>query len=97
MEGAGLYAAARDAKVDWILVKAICDWADGNKGADKDARQATAARNAAQFVLHTLKTVGLKLERRIAPAPQPAVPAPPAATCCSTLPPQPYFLAARWS
>jgi nucleoside phosphorylase len=51
MEGSGLYAAARDAKVDWILVKAICDWADGNK--DDDA-QAFAAQNAAGFVRFAL-------------------------------------------
>jgi nucleoside phosphorylase len=47
MEGAGLYAATRDAKVDWILVKGICDWADGEKN---DKAQALAAENAAQFV-----------------------------------------------
>jgi nucleoside phosphorylase len=55
MEGAGLYAAARNAKCDWILVKAICDWADGNKNSDA---QTIAAHNAAQFVLHTLKLGG---------------------------------------
>ena len=31
MEGSGLYAACQNEKVDWILVKAICDWADGDK------------------------------------------------------------------
>ncbi|MCP4697963.1 MAG: hypothetical protein GY862_14090 [Gammaproteobacteria bacterium] len=55
MEGAGLYAAARDAKVDWILVKAICDWADGSKN---DEAQSLAARNAAQFVLYVLELGG---------------------------------------
>jgi len=55
MEGAGLYAAAREAKVDWILVKAICDWADGTKN---DDAQPLAARNAAQFVLHVLQLGG---------------------------------------
>lgn len=83
MEGAGLYTACQDRHVDWILVKAICDWAD-NKGEDKDKRQAIAARNAAQFVLHTLQTVGLKLERRTGND-QPPLPV------LSTLPPQPYF------
>lgn len=52
MEGAGLYAAARIAKVDWILVKAICDWADGKKD---DYNQSLAAENAAKFVLFTLE------------------------------------------
>ena len=60
MEGAGLYAACQDAKVDWLLVKAICDWADGQKSQDQQARQGLAARNAVEFVLHGLKTVSLK-------------------------------------
>ncbi len=55
MEGAGLYAAARDAKVDWILVKAIYDWADGEKN---DNAHLLAASNAAQFVLHVLQLGG---------------------------------------
>jgi hypothetical protein len=41
--------------VDWILVKAICDWANGNKN---DKAQPLAARNAAQFVLHVLQLGG---------------------------------------
>jgi nucleoside phosphorylase len=55
MEGAGLYVACQDKKVDWILIKAICDWADGNKGDDKDTRQQVAARNAATFVIEGLQ------------------------------------------
>lgn len=55
MEGAGLYVACQDKKVDWILIKAICDWADGNKAQDKDLRQQTAAQNAAEFVLYALE------------------------------------------
>lgn len=48
MEGAGVYAAAAHAKVDWIVVKAVCDW-----GFDKsDDFHAAAARNAAAFVVH---------------------------------------------
>jgi hypothetical protein len=31
MEGAGLYVSSADHKVDWIVIKGICDWADGNK------------------------------------------------------------------
>ena len=52
MEGAGLYSAASDEKVDWILVKGICDFADGNK---QDDAQFTAASNAASFVLHVIQ------------------------------------------
>jgi nucleoside phosphorylase len=69
MEGIGLYAAAQNAKVDWILVKAICDWADGNKSGEKvavshsgkskmknvkDHYQRIAANNAARFIMHVL-------------------------------------------
>lgn len=55
MEGAGVYVAARNSRVDWILVKAICDWADGNKD---DKAQLLAAHNSAQFVLHMLQSIG---------------------------------------
>jgi nucleoside phosphorylase/tetratricopeptide (TPR) repeat protein len=55
MEGEGLYLAAQDAKVDWIIVKGICDWADGNKAKNKLASQRLAARNAAAFVVHALR------------------------------------------
>lgn len=65
MEGAGLYVACHDAKVDWILVKAICDWADGHKNRNKTKRQALAARNAAEFVSHMLKTISLKKRKPI--------------------------------
>jgi nucleoside phosphorylase len=55
MEGLGLYVSCQDAKIDWILVKAICDWADGNKDEEKDSRQQLAATNSASFVLHMLQ------------------------------------------
>lgn len=51
MEGSGLYVAANDANVNWIMIKAICDWADGNKD---DTAQVSAARNAATFVHRVL-------------------------------------------
>ncbi len=60
MEGAGLYVACHEAKVDWILVKALCDWADGHKNRNKSKRQSFAARNAARFVLHLLQQAPLK-------------------------------------
>jgi WD40 repeat protein/nucleoside phosphorylase/uncharacterized protein YjbI with pentapeptide repeats len=50
MEGTGLYVSAQAEKVDWIVVKAICDWADGNKAKDKESRQSLAADNAALVV-----------------------------------------------
>ncbi|RAQ96547.1 5'-methylthioadenosine/S-adenosylhomocysteine nucleosidase family protein [Thermogemmatispora tikiterensis] len=59
MEGAGLCAAAQHHKVDWILVKAIADWADGFKHVNKERRQRKAASNAARFTLHVLAQGGL--------------------------------------
>ena len=58
MEGAGLYATAQRSKVDWIVVKAICDWADGNKAQRKRSRQKVAAENAAKLTLHVLEQGG---------------------------------------
>jgi nucleoside phosphorylase len=60
MEGAGLYSAAHDKKKDWVVVKAICDWADGNKKINKEKRQAKAALNAAKFVFHVLEMGSLQ-------------------------------------
>ncbi len=64
MEGAGMYVACQDKKVDWILMKAICDWADGNKAQDKEARQQSAAQNAAAFLLHGLQFVPVDWEKK---------------------------------
>lgn len=95
MEGAGLYVACQNNKVNWILVKAICDWADGQKAKDKDARQQLAAQNAAAFVLHALQQVPLKSNR--APSPQMArrpkrsMPVEPHKPVYSSLPSQPNF------
>lgn len=50
MEGAGLYAAAYRQRKEWIVVKAISDWADGKKHERKAERQQLAATRAAQFV-----------------------------------------------
>lgn len=55
MEGVGLYAVAQRYKIDWILVKAICDWADGNKSQNKLRNQKKAARNAAMLTIHVLQ------------------------------------------
>jgi nucleoside phosphorylase len=47
MEATGIAASAERIKKDWIVVKAICDWAEG-KG---DGEQKIAAKNAAEFAL----------------------------------------------
>lgn len=59
MEGSGLYTAAADFGKRWVIVKAICDWADGTKAEDKQIRQAKAAGNAATFVVHAIVECGL--------------------------------------
>jgi nucleoside phosphorylase len=56
MEGAGLYSAAYRENVDWVIVKGICDWADGEKSRNKEVRQRKAARNSAQFVIETINS-----------------------------------------
>ncbi|MBV9617085.1 MAG: TIR domain-containing protein [Ktedonobacteraceae bacterium] len=59
MEGAGLYAAAQRKKVDWILVKGICDWADGQKNQqDEGQRQKDAAENAVRFITYVISKGG---------------------------------------
>jgi nucleoside phosphorylase/tetratricopeptide (TPR) repeat protein len=54
MEGVGIYVSACTAKVDWIVVKGICDWGYNKNQADKDAWQRLAARNAAQVLKSAL-------------------------------------------
>ena len=46
MEGFGVYAACQDKNVDWIIVKSICDFADGQKKANKTEKQALAIDTA---------------------------------------------------
>jgi nucleoside phosphorylase len=58
MEGGGLYAVAQRKKVDWILVKAICDWGDGHKKQGESQRQKEAAENAARFTLYVIEKGG---------------------------------------
>lgn len=92
MEGAGLYVACQNEKVDWVLVKAICDWADGNKEVDRSARQQKAAHNAAAFVLHALQQAPLKSVREIpVAAPVVAVASEVKKPVPSSLPAQAYF------
>lgn len=51
MEGAGLYAVAARKDVEWIVVKSICDWADGTK---TDNYQDFAAKSSVSLVHHVL-------------------------------------------
>lgn len=63
MEGAGLSSACIHKGISWILVKSICDWADGKKGSKY---QPLAARASASLVHHVLsqKTVLNGIEKR---------------------------------
>jgi nucleoside phosphorylase len=48
MEGNGVAAASVNASLPWMILKAICDFGDGNKKLDKEPRQACAAYLAAK-------------------------------------------------
>jgi Nucleoside phosphorylase len=50
MEGAGVYSACGN-KIDWILVKGICDFANGDKGVNKKENQETAIESALSICL----------------------------------------------
>jgi nucleoside phosphorylase len=52
MEGIGLANAAGAKSKEWLVVKGICDFADGNKGEDKTRRQQLAAGAAASLCEH---------------------------------------------
>jgi len=65
MEAAGILVAAHTAGGAWIIVKAVCDFADGQKGKDKDANQTLAAANAAQFVRYALGAYQEEEERAV--------------------------------
>lgn len=55
MEGRGAYNACRNRdKTEWIIVKGICDWADGTKSEDKEERQKIAAKAAVSLMSHVL-------------------------------------------
>jgi nucleoside phosphorylase len=55
MEGAGVYAACDGKSVEWILVKGICDFADGNKNENKESHQKKAIQSAVNLCEHVFK------------------------------------------
>lgn len=57
MEGAGVYAASSRVHAEWIVVKAICDWGDGNKAKEY---QPLAAQNSVDAVAAMLGEPGLR-------------------------------------
>jgi HAD superfamily phosphoserine phosphatase-like hydrolase len=57
MEGVGLACVFKNQdNSTWIVIKAICDFADGEKNVYKECRQKLAAKNAVDFCFHVFKT-----------------------------------------
>lgn len=57
MEGAGVYAACKSSKLqEWILVKGICDYGDGNKKEGKTEKQNYAALCATSLCLNVFSS-----------------------------------------
>lgn len=55
MEGAGIHAACKNKNIhEWLIVKGICDYGDGNKGVNKENRQNIAAKCATSLCLNVL-------------------------------------------
>lgn len=55
MEGIGLYSAS-DGKCEWILVKGICDFADGNKDKNKEGNQILAMQSAVSLCIEVFSS-----------------------------------------
>ncbi|MFL6336017.1 MAG: pentapeptide repeat-containing protein [Pyrinomonadaceae bacterium] len=55
MEATGIYSASRENETPWMIIKAVCDYADGNKKENKEERQRQAANNAASFVFYLIE------------------------------------------
>lgn len=60
MEGVGVAACAEREKCEWIVVKAICDWANGEK---TNNHHGFAAASAVSFVQHVLSKPGAVTNR----------------------------------
>ena len=52
MESAGIFAAANDTNTPWLIIKGICDFADGNKEKNKEMNQVLAIKASVSFALH---------------------------------------------
>ncbi len=52
MESYGVFSACKNAGIsEWIMIKGICDWANGQKSIQKKSRQQVAAKSAASLCL----------------------------------------------
>lgn len=56
MEGTGLGIICQDKNIPWVLVKSICDFADGNKSQNKKKNQEIAAKTAIYCCIQALSS-----------------------------------------
>ncbi len=54
MESAGVYSAANEKRIDWLIIKGICDFADGEKSKNKKEYQRIAIKSAVNFTERVL-------------------------------------------
>lgn len=54
MESAGVYSAATEKNLDWLIIKGICDFADGEKKVSKKRKQEIAISASVNFLKHFL-------------------------------------------
>jgi nucleoside phosphorylase len=66
MEGAGVFSAC-DTKANWIIVKGICDFADGNKSEKKEERQTIAINSALSACLEVFNSFSAFNELDVSP------------------------------
>jgi|GEM_PF-754097 len=66
MEGAGVAAACKN-RAEWIIVKGICDFADGQKEKDKKRRQQIAIESAVSLCLELFASETVFKEKGINP------------------------------
>lgn len=64
MEGMGLYEAASNKHVEWLLVKAISDWGDGRKHVNKKEYQHLSTKNVARFTIKVIELGGFSRPSR---------------------------------
>lgn len=50
MESAGIYVAASEKKLDWLIIKGICDFADGEKKSGKQEKQQIAISSSVNYL-----------------------------------------------
>lgn len=62
MEGQGVSSACSNVGKPWLLIKGICDFADGNKGEQKHEKQVSAANLAFDFCVELLEIDNLLKE-----------------------------------